>query len=185
VVFGFLFVLAANKQTQVEKEMVTEINSDTDLRQNVEAFMRGEPVSATEFPWFDSNTQRVRTTSLEVALNLGEINQEEFDAFHRIEMQWKRVDIAQPQMASHVVGAEGRQYHSLFQLQDGTEVGTLGAMTYLLKADRYGFHEVTPTTDGYTASVGALQYKLNKEGRVIEGDISHLEEMAGEREKRQ
>lgn len=64
------------------------------------------------------------------------------------------------------------RWHSEGTLSDGTLVGKLGAMTYILSSESGmpisdGFHEITPTKDGYDAKTGSIEFKLNKDGQIL------------------
>jgi hypothetical protein len=67
-----------------------------------------------------------------------------------------------------------RHYHEHAKLEDGTRVGRLGALWYILgdgdTAVSKGFHEIIPTDTGYTATLGASNYLLDKSGKIVGGD---------------
>ncbi|MBI2148965.1 hypothetical protein HYU23_04745 [Candidatus Woesearchaeota archaeon] len=59
--------------------------------------------------------------------------------------------------------------------------GRKGASTYLLDKrgwpKSFGYHEITPTSDGFIADFGACEYSLDKKGKLVRiiSDISGCE----------
>ena len=65
-------------------------------------------------------------------------------------------------------------YHERKTLADGTELGKMGSLWYILDDDGNqksdGYHEITVITDGYRGNLGASNYILDEDGeRVTDG----------------
>jgi len=61
-------------------------------------------------------------------------------------------------------------YHEFAKLSDGTWIGKLGSLKYILKNGKkcsLGFQEITATATGYEAELGSEKYTLNKNGDVV------------------
>ena len=68
------------------------------------------------------------------------------------------------------------EYHGFTRLEDGTWTGRVGAMSTLLNSDGtvmnpVGFHVITPTEYGYLGSIGATDYKMDKDGQPIDWEL--------------
>ena len=61
-------------------------------------------------------------------------------------------------------------FHSFTRLDDHIWIGTVGSRSYLLKDGKTisdGYHKITRTANGYDASLGATDYKLDQDGHVL------------------
>lgn len=69
-------------------------------------------------------------------------------------------------------GADSTYYHEIDTLQNGALIGQLGACWYLIDSTLIkissGYHEIHLTDSGYYAKLGAGEYLLSREGKVIQ-----------------
>ena len=64
-----------------------------------------------------------------------------------------------------------RFFHETGRLEDGTPVGNLGSLSYILDEDGEpispGFQEINPTENRYIGELGTSLYRLDKKGNVL------------------